>query len=82
MAGLAGMGWWCWHALPFGTALSSVWGRPEPATFERPRVSLARALAPWLLAASAGLFGWYLVDRRGVELGVADCKWKSPGAGR
>ena len=41
---------------------------------------MARALAPWLLAASVCLFGWYLVDRRGVELGVADLQVEVPQA--
>jgi hypothetical protein len=50
----------------------SVWGRPAAVASERPRVSLARALSPWLVSASVWLLGWYAIDRRGVELGVAD----------
>jgi uncharacterized protein len=81
MAGLAGMGLVALAMLfLLGRHFPSVWGRPKPATFERPRVPLARALAPWLLGASVCLFGWYLVDRRGVELGVADLQVDVPQA--
>jgi len=58
----------------------AVWGkpRPAPAPFERPRISLSRALAPWLVAASVGMLTWFLVDRRGVELGVVDWRVELP----
>jgi hypothetical protein len=58
----------------------SLWGRQKPAPFERPRLPLARALAPWLVAASVCLLGWFLVDRRGVELGVVDWRVELPTA--
>ncbi len=56
----------------------SVWGKPRPTPFERPRIPLARALAPWLVGASVGILGWFLVDRRGVELGVVDWRVELP----
>jgi uncharacterized protein len=81
MAGLAGMGIVVLAMLfLLGRQFPSLWGRPKAATFERPRVSLARALTPWLVAASVCLLGWYLVDRRGLELGVADLQVEVPQA--
>ncbi len=58
----------------------SVWGTPKPAAFERPRIPLSRALAPWLVAASVCVLGWFFLDRRGVELGVADWRVEVPTA--
>ncbi len=58
----------------------ALWGKPAPAPFERPRVGLARALAPWLVGASVGILGWFVVDRRGVELGVVDWRVELPAA--
>jgi uncharacterized protein len=63
-----------------GRHFPAVWGRPKPAAFERPRVSLSRAFAPWLLAASFCVLGWFLADRRGVELSVADLRVELPAA--
>ncbi len=83
LAGLAGMGLVALAMLfLLGRHFPSVWGRPKATAFERPRVSLGRALAPWLFAASGCLLGWYLVDRRGVELGVADVQVEVPQARR
>jgi membrane protease YdiL (CAAX protease family) len=80
IVGLAGMGIVVLLALLFLVArrFPSVWGRPPAGSPERPRVSLGRALAPWLIAASIWLLGWYAVDRRGVELGVADWQVEVP----
>jgi uncharacterized protein len=74
IVGLAGMGIVVVLALLFLVArrFPSVWGRPAAVASERPRVSLARALSPWLVSACLCLLGWYAIDRRGVELGVAD----------
>jgi membrane protease YdiL (CAAX protease family) len=81
LAGLAGMGLVALAMLFLvGRHFPSVWGRPKPAAFEEPRISLARALAPWLVAASVCLLGWYFVDRRGVELGVTDMQVDVPQA--
>jgi uncharacterized protein len=79
MAGLAGMGIVVLAMLfLFGRQVPSVWGRPQAKAFERPRISLGRALAPWLVGASVCLLGWYLVDRRGLELGVTDLQVDVP----
>ncbi len=56
----------------------SVWGKPKAMPFERPRISLARAAAPWLVAASVCILGWFFLDRRGVELGVVDWRVEVP----
>lgn len=73
VAGLAGMGIVVLAMLVLlGRHFPAVWGHPKAAAAERPRTPLARALAPWLVSASLFLLGWYAVDRRGVELGVAD----------
>ncbi len=56
----------------------SVWGKPRPTPFERPRIPLARALAPWLVGALVSILGWFMVDRRGVELGVVDWRVELP----
>ncbi len=56
----------------------SVWGKARPMDFERPRIPLGRAFAPWLVAASVCALGWLLLDRRGVELGVADWRVELP----
>lgn len=63
-----------------GRHFPKVWGRPVPASFEHPRVSLSRALAPWLLAACFSLLGWFLVDRRGLEVGLVDVQVELPEA--
>lgn len=81
VAGLAGMGIVLLAMLVLlGRHFPSVWGRPEAAAAERPRIPLARALAPWLVSASVSLLGWYAADRRGVELGVADLQVELPAA--
>jgi uncharacterized protein len=78
--GLAGMGIVVILALLFLVArrFPAVWGRPAAVNSERPRISLARALAPWLVGASVGLLGWYAIDRRSLELGVADLRVDVP----
>jgi len=58
-----------------------VWGRQSTADFQRPRVSLRRAFAPWLAAGALCLLGWFLVDRRGVELSLVDLQLEIPAAG-
>lgn len=63
-----------------GRHFPKVWGRPSAASFERPRISLSRAFAPWLVAASLCLLGWFLADRRGMELGVVDLQVELPDA--
>lgn len=63
-----------------GRHFPKVWGRPRPASFERRRVPLARAFAPWLLGASLFVLGWFLADRRGMELGVLDLQVELPAA--
>jgi uncharacterized protein len=79
LAALSGMGITVLAMLLLlGRHFPRVWGRPREASFERPRVSLSRAFAPWLLAASVCVLGWFLVDRRGMELGLADMQVEVP----
>jgi uncharacterized protein len=61
-----------------GRHFPQVWGRPRSQDFERPRVPLARAFAPWLVGASLFILGWFLADRRGLELGVVDVQVSLP----
>lgn len=56
----------------------AVWGTPHAEHPDQPRLPLARAFAPWLVAASAMLLAWEIVDRRGVELGVVDLRVQLP----
>ncbi|MGO9831419.1 MAG: lysostaphin resistance A-like protein [Myxococcaceae bacterium] len=77
--GMAGMGIIALvMLLQLAKHVPSVWGRPQALPFERPRITLARAAAPWLVAASVSVLGWFLLDRRGVELGVADWRVELP----
>jgi hypothetical protein len=64
--------------LQVGKRFPSVWGRRRPAEVALTRVPLSRALAPWLVAASVALLAWSALDRRGVELGVADLRVQLP----
>jgi membrane protease YdiL (CAAX protease family) len=54
--------------------LPDAWGQPQAREVLLPRISLSRALAPWAVAASGSLLLWGLVDRRGIELDVADLR--------
>jgi membrane protease YdiL (CAAX protease family) len=79
IVGMAGMGLVALAMLvQVGRHFPAVWGRRATANAERPRVSLGQAFAPWLVGASVFLFGWYLVDRRGMELGVVDLHVELP----
>jgi uncharacterized protein len=81
VVGMAGMGCIVLVMLfLLGKQFPAVWGRPQPVEAERPRVSLSRAFAPWLVAASLCVLLWLLLDRRGVELGVADMRLDVPAA--
>lgn len=81
VVGMAGMGIIVLAMLfLLGRQFPKVWGRPKAVAFELPRVPLSRALAPWLMAASFCVLGWFLLDRRGVELGVADWHVDVPAA--
>jgi len=77
--GLGGMGMVALvMLLLFARRFPAVWGRPRPVPAVRERVPLTRAFAPWLVAASALLLAWSAVDRRGIELGVADLRIPVP----
>jgi membrane protease YdiL (CAAX protease family) len=79
LAALSGMGITVLAMLLLiGRHFPRVWGRPREAKFERPRMSLGRAFAPWLLAGSVCVLVWLLADRRGMELGLADMKVEVP----
>jgi uncharacterized protein len=81
VVGMAGMGIIVLAMLFLvGRQFPSVWGSPKTEAFERPRVPLSRAFAPWLLGASFCMLGWFFADRRGVELSVADLRVELPTA--
>jgi membrane protease YdiL (CAAX protease family) len=77
--GMAGMGLVALTMLvQVGKHFPTVWGRRPSGSVERPRMSLGRAFAPWLVGASVFFLGWFLVDRRGMELGVVDLRVELP----
>ncbi|HZJ55936.1 MAG TPA: type II CAAX endopeptidase family protein [Myxococcaceae bacterium] len=56
----------------------AAWGTPREIEVVRPRVSFSHALAPWAVAASLSLVVWGLVNRRGLELDLADVQVRVP----
>jgi len=58
--------------------LPGAWGTPLAREVPLPRVSLLRALGPWLAAAAVSLSAWAVVDRRGIELDLADVQVRLP----
>lgn len=54
------------------------WGPERTEDGARKPVPLARALLPWVIGGAASLLAWGLLDRRGIELDVADLQVRLP----
>ena len=73
------LGWVVLGALLLGARrVPQAWGAPQTVDAPRPRVTFSRAFAPWAAAASVTLLAWGLVNRRGLELDLADAQVRVP----